>query len=95
MSLKWSAWELQYLAPFLFSRIALLANMASNNDSPEEEEFSMVDVLEEDNELEEEANAVLGGSDDQNCTYPTVRKEDSYRRRVTLNIRKNTAISFL
>ena len=33
---------------------------------------SMVDVLEEDNAREEEANAVLGASDDQNCTYSQV-----------------------
>lgn len=32
-------------------------------------EVSMLDVLNEDNELEAEANAVLGDSDDQNCTY--------------------------
>lgn len=36
----------------------------------EDEVVSMVDVLQEDNELEEEARAVLGGSDDQHCTYP-------------------------
>ncbi|XP_002737027.2 putative E3 ubiquitin-protein ligase UBR7 [Saccoglossus kowalevskii] len=31
--------------------------------------LSMVDVLEESEELEDEANAVLGGSDDKYCTY--------------------------
>ncbi|XP_048736471.2 putative E3 ubiquitin-protein ligase UBR7 [Ostrea edulis] len=35
-----------------------------------EDVLSMVDVLKEEAELEEEANAVLGDSDDQNCTYP-------------------------
>lgn len=35
----------------------------------EDEIVSMVDVLQEDNELEEEARAVLGDSDDQHCTY--------------------------
>ena len=35
-------------------------------------EVSMLDVLNEDNELEAEANAVLGDSDDQNCTYVKV-----------------------
>ncbi|XP_032234522.1 putative E3 ubiquitin-protein ligase UBR7 isoform X2 [Nematostella vectensis] len=34
-----------------------------------DEVVSMVDVLQEDNELEEEANAVFGDSDDQQCTY--------------------------
>ena len=37
-----------------------------------EDVLSMVDVLKEENDLEEEANAVLGDSDDQNCTYPKV-----------------------
>lgn len=32
--------------------------------------ITMVDVLEEEQELEDDANAVLGASDDQNCTYP-------------------------
>lgn len=36
----------------------------------EDEVVSMVDVLHEDNELEEEARAVLGDSDDQHCTFP-------------------------
>ena len=40
----------------------------------ENDEVSMVDVLHEDNELEAEANAVLGDSDDQNCTYDKVSK---------------------
>lgn len=39
-----------------------------------EDVLSMIDVLKEENELEEEANAVLGDSDDQNCTYPMVKK---------------------
>lgn len=39
----------------------------------ENDEVSMVDVLAEDNELEEEANAVFGDSDDQNCTYDKVQ----------------------
>ena len=38
----------------------------------EDEVVSMVDVLHEGNELEEEARAVLGDSDDQHCTYHTV-----------------------
>lgn len=38
-----------------------------------EDVLSMVDVLKEENDLEEEANAVLGDSDDQNCTYPKVK----------------------
>lgn len=37
----------------------------------EDDVVSMVDVLQEDNELEEEARAVLGDSDDQHCTYPS------------------------
>ncbi|XP_037541608.1 putative E3 ubiquitin-protein ligase UBR7 [Nematolebias whitei] len=36
----------------------------------EEQTVSLVDVLEEDEELEEEASAVLGGSDSDSCSYP-------------------------
>uniref|UniRef100_A0A8C9S0D4 Ubiquitin protein ligase E3 component n-recognin 7 n=1 Tax=Scleropages formosus TaxID=113540 RepID=A0A8C9S0D4_SCLFO len=39
-------------------------------DSGDEPTFSLVDVLEEDDELEEEAYAVLGGSDPDKCSYP-------------------------
>ena len=35
----------------------------------EETGISMVDVLEEEEQLEQDANAVLGGSDHANCTY--------------------------
>lgn len=38
----------------------------------EEQTVSLVDVLEEDQELEEEASAVLGGSDSDHCSYPQV-----------------------
>jgi E3 ubiquitin-protein ligase UBR7 len=33
---------------------------------------TMVDVLKEEQELEDDAKAVLGASDDQNCTYSRV-----------------------
>lgn len=33
---------------------------------------TMLDVLQEENQLEEDAYAVLGASDDQNCTYNKV-----------------------
>lgn len=36
----------------------------------EEQTVSLVDVLEEDEELEEEASAVLAGSDSDHCSYP-------------------------
>lgn len=35
----------------------------------EENSVTMLDVLREENQLEEDANAVLGASDDKNCTY--------------------------
>ena len=38
----------------------------------EENIVSLVDVLEEDEELEEEASAVLAGSDSDHCSYPQV-----------------------
>ena len=37
-----------------------------------EEVISLQDVLEEDRQLEQTANAVLGDSDDSHCTYPKV-----------------------
>lgn len=40
----------------------------------EEQTVSLVDVLEEDEELEEEASAVLAGSDSDHCSYPQVSK---------------------
>lgn len=54
--------------------------MASENElAPEssgtqdnENVISMVDVLREEEELEADANAVLGDSDAANCTYPLV-----------------------
>lgn len=38
----------------------------------DEQTVSLVDVLEEDEELEEEASAVLAGSDSDHCSYPQV-----------------------
>lgn len=38
----------------------------------DEETITMLDVIERENELEEEASAVLGNSDEKNCTYPKV-----------------------
>ena len=43
-----------------------------NLNSEEDSGITLVDVLEEEAQLEEDADAVLGGSDDQNCTYLSV-----------------------
>lgn len=40
--------------------------------------MSLVDVLEEDEELEEEASAVLGGSDSDHCSYPQVSSPETW-----------------
>lgn len=50
--------------------VALPAEKMS--ESEEEAVVSLQEVLEETNQLEETANAVLGGSDDASCTYPNV-----------------------
>lgn len=42
--------------------------MAANEG--DEATVSLVDVLEEDEELENEASAVLAGSDPEKCSYP-------------------------
>lgn len=44
----------------------------------EEQTVSLVDVLEEDEELEEEASAVLGGSDSDHCSYPQVSSPETW-----------------
>jgi len=42
----------------------------TNRESVEEESgVTMVDVLQDEQDLEDDANAVLGGADDKNCTY--------------------------
>ena len=50
----------------------------------EEAVLSLQDVLEEDQQLEETANAVLGDSDDTQCTYSKVQCELNYK--CTLNL---------
>ena len=48
------------------------AETSKNNEMEEEDEeevVSMVEVLAEQQALEESADAVLGDSDDRNCTY--------------------------
>lgn len=42
---------------------------SSNSQTNDQTELTMCDVLEEEQELEDDANAVLGGSDDTNCSY--------------------------
>ena len=41
---------------------------------------SLVDIVDEEEQLVEDANAVLGGSDDKNCTYLMVQGQDTARR---------------
>lgn len=43
-----------------------------NEDDAEEEIVTMEDVLKEEEELQSDVLAVLGGSDDSHCTYPMV-----------------------
>lgn len=51
---------------------------ANSGDEEEEESgITLVDVVEEEEQLEEDANAVLGASDADNCTYTAVRLPQS------------------
>ena len=43
-----------------------------NNINEVEDTISFVEVLQQEEELEENANAVLGASDDKNCSYIAV-----------------------
>uniref|UniRef100_A0A8C1SYM6 Putative E3 ubiquitin-protein ligase UBR7 n=1 Tax=Cyprinus carpio TaxID=7962 RepID=A0A8C1SYM6_CYPCA len=54
----------------IFFFFALVSSRMAANDGEEEATVSLVDVLEEDEELENEASAVLGGSDSEKCSYP-------------------------
>ena len=47
---------------------------ASGSSKLDESSVTMLDVLNEQNELEAESDAVLGGSDEKNCTYAQVRR---------------------
>lgn len=48
-------------------------DVGKQTDDEEDNGVTLVEVLEEEAQLEEDANAVLGGSDDANCTYSLVR----------------------
>lgn len=56
----------------------------SKEESVEEDTnvVTMVDVLKEEQELEDDAKAVLGASDDQNCTYSQVNAYQNYQIQV-------------
>ncbi|KAK2855769.1 hypothetical protein Q5P01_004504 [Channa striata] len=51
-------------------KLRVLLQFYSTITMAEEQTISLVDVLEEDEELEEEASAVLAGSDSDHCSYP-------------------------
>lgn len=50
------------------------SSQATDSAFPDEDEetITMLDVIEREDKLEEEASAVLGNSDAKNCTYPKV-----------------------
>jgi hypothetical protein len=48
----------------------------STTDGDNEDVITMLDVLQEEQDLEDDAFAVLAGSDDKNCTYLKVRPTD-------------------
>lgn len=52
-------------------------HLARNAEQANEEDavISMVDYLKEEEELENDANAVLGGSDEERCTFPLVKSK--------------------
>jgi E3 ubiquitin-protein ligase UBR7 len=46
--------------------------MSAEEVKKDDDVLTMVDVLQEEEDREQDANAVLGGSDAQHCTYSTV-----------------------
>ena len=73
---RWRHFELSFqnkvFATSSSSSSSTLTGNVMSSEQFENDEVSMVDVLEEDKELEAEANAVFGDSDDQHCTYEKV-----------------------
>ena len=60
-------------------------NIAEDADMAEcdgDKVVTMMDVLQEQQEFEEDANAVLGASDDKNCTYSKVEKSSLCRKNI-------------
>ena len=51
---------------------AISCDGGKHTDDEEDKGVTLVEILEEEAQLEEDANAVLGGSDDANCTYRLV-----------------------
>lgn len=50
-------------------------DITDNEEMTESEEVvTMMDVLQEQQDFEDDANAVLGASDEKNCTYTKVNK---------------------
>lgn len=43
----------------------------ANVEDDEEEAVTMLDVLQDEADLEDDVKAVLGAADDKNCTYPS------------------------
>ncbi|KAL3873436.1 hypothetical protein ACJMK2_036555 [Sinanodonta woodiana] len=62
-------------------------------ENSDEDVISMVDVLKEEEQLEEYAAAVLGGSDEKNCTYPMgyVRRQALYACKTCCTSEKDLA----
>lgn len=72
---------LEQEAEFIFSILTSLRMAANEGD---EATVSLVDVLEEDEELENEASAVLAGSDPEKCSYPEVSSLCESKLRISL-----------
>lgn len=54
-------------------------SLPASSRQPDDSSVTMLDVLNNEKELEEETAAVLGGSDEKNCTYDQVGTEPRLR----------------
>ena len=68
------------------NKVGVVGLGAGEMSSEEEGVVSLQDVLEENRQLEETANAVLGASDDSSCTYPKVGRLASRLRPLSLSL---------
>lgn len=82
--LKYSHTTYLFLKKFSQNSLSGMANFENkamskvNEENDDDNIVTMIDVLEEEKQLEEDAFAVLGASDDKNCTYSQVSYFDFF-----------------
>ena len=71
-TLRLCLWAWSHVSSFLFEAHLVGSLLKMSTEGGDDTIVSLQDVVEEDQQLEQTANAVLGDSDDTQCTYPKV-----------------------